>query len=32
MSGNKIVMEATDTLSVTAGASTDVVLSIMEIT
>ena len=31
MSGNKIVMEATDTLSVTAGASTDVVLSIMEI-
>ena len=32
MSGNKIVMETTDTLSVTAGASTDVVLSIMEIT
>ena len=29
MSGNKIVMETTDTLSVTAGASTDVVLSIM---
>ncbi len=32
MAGNKVVMEATDTLSVTAGASTDVVLSIMEIT
>ena len=32
MSGNKIVMETTDTLSVTAGASTDVILSIMEIT
>ena len=32
LSGNKIVMETTDTLSVTAGASTDVVLSIMEIT
>ena len=32
MTGNKIVMETTDTLSVTAGASTDVVLSIMEIT
>ena len=32
MSGKKIVMETTDTLSVTAGASTDVVLSIMEIT
>ena len=32
MAGNKIVMEATDTLSVTAGASTDVFLSIMEIT
>jgi hypothetical protein len=32
MAGNKINMEATDTLSVTAGASTDVILSIMEIT
>ena len=32
MAGNKIVMETTDTLSVTAGASTDVILSIMEIT
>ena len=32
LSGNKIVMETTDTLSVTAGASTDVILSIMEIT
>ena len=32
LSGNKIVMETTDALSVTAGASTDVILSIMEIT
>ena len=32
MAGNKINMEATDTLSVTAGASTDVILSVMEIT
>ena len=32
LSGNKIVMETTDTLSETAGASTDVILSIMEIT
>jgi len=32
LAGNKIVLEATDTLSVSAGASTDVTLSIMEIT
>jgi len=32
MGGNKIVMEATDTLSLTAGASTDIILSIMEMT
>ena len=32
LSGNKIVMETTDTLSVTGSAATDVVLSIMEIT
>ena len=32
LSGNKIVMETTDALSVPAGASTDVILSIMEIT
>ena len=32
LSGNKIVMETTDTLSVTGSGATDVVLSIMEIT
>ena len=32
MGGNKLNMEETDALSVTAGASTDVILSIMEIT
>jgi hypothetical protein len=32
MSGNKIVMEATDVLKVTGSAAVDVVLSIMEIT
>ena len=32
LTGNKVVMETTDTLSVTASGSTDVVLSIMEIT
>jgi hypothetical protein len=32
LAGNKIILEATDTLSVSAGASTDVTLSIMEIT
>ena len=32
LTGNKVVMETTDTLSVTGSASTDVVLSIMEIT
>ena len=32
LSGNKVVMETTDTLSVTGSAATDVVLSIMEIT
>ena len=32
LTGNKVVMEATDNLQVTCSASTDVVLSIMEIT
>ena len=32
MGGNKLNLETTDTLSVTAGASTDVLLSVMEIT
>jgi len=32
LSGNKVVMETTDTLSVTGSGSTDVILSIMEIT
>ena len=32
LSGNKVVMETTDTLSVTGSAATDVVLSIMELT
>ena len=32
LSGNKVVMETTDTLSVTGTGATDVVLSIMEIT
>ena len=32
LSGNKVVMETTDTLSVTGSAALDVVLSVMEIT
>jgi hypothetical protein len=32
LSGNKVVMETTDTLSVTGSGAVDVVLSIMEIT
>jgi hypothetical protein len=32
LSGNKVVMETTDTLSVTGTGATDVVLSVMEIT
>jgi hypothetical protein len=32
MGGNKIVMEATDTLTVTGSAATDIALSIMEMT
>ena len=32
LSGNKVVMETTDTLSVTGSGATDVCLSIMEIT
>jgi len=32
LAGNKVVMETTDTLSVTGTAATDVALSIMEIT
>jgi hypothetical protein len=32
LSGNKVVMETTDTLSVTGSGATDVVLSVMEIT
>ena len=32
LSGNKVVMETTDELSVTGSGSTDVILSIMEIT
>ena len=32
LSGNKVVLETTDVIKVTAGASTDVCLSIMEIT
>jgi len=32
MSGNKIVMETTDTLTVTGSAATDIALSIMEMT
>ena len=32
LSGNKVVMETTDTLSVTGSGATDVALSIMEIT
>tara|TARA_R110000824_G_C14706709_1_gene623315 strand:- start:9 stop:356 length:348 start_codon:yes stop_codon:yes gene_type:complete len=32
LAGNKVVMETTDTISVTGTAATDVVLSIMEIT
>lgn len=32
LAGNKVVMEATDTLSVTGSGATDIALSIMEIT
>jgi len=32
LSGNKVVMETTDTLSVTASGAADIALSIMEIT
>ena len=32
LAGNKVIMETTDTLSVTATGATDVCLSIMEIT
>ena len=32
MGGNKVVMEATDTLSVTGSGATDIALSVMEIT
>ena len=32
LSGNKVVMETTDTLSVTGSGATDVALSVMEIT
>ena len=32
LSGNKVVMETTDTLSLTASAAADIALSIMEIT
>jgi len=32
LSGNKVVLETTDVIKVTAGAATDVCLSIMEIT
>ncbi len=32
LAGNKVVMEATDTLSLTASAATDITLSVMEIT
>ena len=32
LSGNKVVMETTDTLTLTASAAADIVLSIMEIT
>ena len=32
LAGNKVVLETTDTLSVTASGATDVALSIMEIT
>ena len=32
LSGNKVVMETTDTLSLTASGSADIALSIMEIT
>ena len=32
LSGNKVVMEATDTLSLTASGSADIAVSIMEIT
>ena len=32
LSGNKIVMETTDTLTVTGSGATDIVLSVMEIT
>jgi hypothetical protein len=32
MAGNKIVMETTDTLSVTGSGAVDIALSIMEIT
>jgi len=32
LAGNKVVMEATDTLTVTGSGSTDIALSIMEIT
>ena len=32
LSGNKVVMEATDTLSLTASGSADIAISIMEIT
>ena len=32
LSGNKVVLEATDTLSVTGSGATDVALSVMEIT
>jgi hypothetical protein len=32
LSGNKVVMETTDTLSLTASGAADIALSIMEIT
>lgn len=32
LAGNKVVMESTDSLTLTAGAATDITLSVMEIT
>jgi len=32
LAGNKVVMETTDTLSLTGSAATDIILSVMEIT
>ncbi len=32
LAGNKVVMEATDTITLTAAAATDITLSVMEIT